>query len=405
MTTRRTDPHTPANFNPEDYSYVGFIYCGPLEDAWDDPTDDETREFITAPGTTHVGPYGIGQCDHCGSRYIYGSIWEYLPGAANGKRGWIAVGNDCARGRFQCPDRLTFELATLRKKVAVLREYGKKSAAVRAIMDEHPELADASEWMREVDDTIRALAEAKGAIADRGDEDTPEYADAAREHAVLGRLVGYNVNTISDIVSKLFRYGSVSPKQIAFVARLHREGETKLADAKRIAEEIKAMTPLDAGRREIEGVIKSAKAVENGFGYSIKLAIALDSGHTVYGTCPEALAEQVDALRGFGCDLRWYAGLRVRLTATIDPSVGDNDFAVYKRPAKPELLDATPLRERMEAEERERALAWAKWTLDHATRTLEGNPNTTGIDDARTVAALHRRVLEAERIIADSGGD
>ena len=345
----RTDIHAPKNFDPQHYSFIGLIYIGSLDDAWSDPSDPEARDFIDKH--KHVGVYGLGQCDHCGAHHTYCWIWHY---EGPGTHGWISVGGDCAHGRFQCPDRATFELATMRRKVAGIREYGKKSAAVRAILEDQPELAEAIEWANEADTAYTTLAEAKHEIFLRDGEDVPEYADACRQHTTLGRLIGFNINTIRNITSKLFRYGNISRKQIAFVTKLAQEGATKQADAKRIADEIGNMEPLKPGRATITGTIKSAKHVE-GYGGSdvLKIAVTLDSGHTIYGTCPQALIDALDACaydidhNGGILNVADYRGARFSMKATIDPSVGDNDFAVYKRPASVTLHNASEVTQRL----------------------------------------------------------
>ena len=340
----RTDPHAPTNFDPTRYTFVGLIYIGPLPDgAWSDPSDDEALACTRA--LPHSGVHGLGQCDHCGSHISYCWIWEYE--APDGTVSWINVGSDCSFGRFQCPDRATFELATMRRKIAGIREYGRKSAAVREILDDQPALAEAIEWANEARQAYNALAEAKNRIAQNGDEDTPEYAQACREHATFGRLVGFNMSTIEDITSKLFRYGNISRKQIEFCAKLATEGAEKQARAKAVAEAVASMEPLTAGRASIEGTIKSAKFVESYAGPdTLKIAVSLDSGHTVYGTCPEALQSALNDTGehpGYIMPIHLYRGARVRMTVTLDPSVGDNDFAVYKRPSKPELLNASEI--------------------------------------------------------------
>ena len=345
----RTDIHAPKHFDPQHYSFIGLIYIGPLDDAWSDPSDPEARDFINEH--KHVGVYGLGQCDHCGARHTYCWIWHY---EGPGTHGWISVGGDCAHGRFQCPDRATFELATMRRKVANMREYGKKSAAVREILDANPELAEAIEWVKEARAHLDDLAATKLDIANRGDEDTSEYADACREHATASRLIGWNINTIEDIASKLFRFGGITPKQVQFVTALAKEGARKQADAKRVAEEVAAMEPLTAGRQEITGTIKSAKHVE-GYGGDdvLKIAVTLDSGHTIYGTCPQALVDALDACaydidhNGGILHIADYRGARISMKATIDPSVGDNDFAVYKRPASVTLHNASEVTQRL----------------------------------------------------------
>ena len=350
----RTDKHAPKNFDPRHYSYVGLIYIGPMpEDAYGGEFDDEgAREYIDTH--KHVGVHGLGQCDHCGAYHLYCQIFEY---DGPGEHGWISVGIDCARGRFQLPDRASFELATMRRKLASAREYGKKSAAVRAVLEANPELANALEWVRDVRANLDALAQAKADIVDRGGEDTDEYAQACREHNTLARLIGFNVNTIQDIASKLFRFGSVSDKQIAFAAKLAVEGAEKQAKAKQVAEEIAAMQPLPAGRMLLEGTVKGIKVYDdNGFGVQHKVILGLDSGHTVFGTCPIALTEQLgEALDNPGGIAQYeeLRGCRVSFTARVDPSKGDNDFATFSRPAAPKLLDpAAALERRQRALER-----------------------------------------------------
>ena len=352
----RTDSHAPKNFEPQHYTYVGLIYIGPISDEMmDDPSDHGMNEYIAQH--KHVGVHGLGQCDHCGAYHLYCQIFEY---EGPGTHGWISVGSDCAAGRFQLPDRATFELATMRRKIASLREYGKKSKAVRAVIDANPGLAEAVEWVREARLHLDALATAKQEIVDRGNEDTDEYASACREHNTTARMLGWNINTIEDITSKLFRWGNISDKQVAFVTKLAREGATKQADAKRVAEVIAAMTPLTAGRQEVTGSIKSAKTVDTNYGMTLKIAVALDSGHTVYGTCPQALSEAIDtcsphADHGGVVELTDYRGARVTLAVTVDPKVGDNDFAIFKRPLFIELHNADDIRRRLIEREIEKA--------------------------------------------------
>jgi hypothetical protein len=370
----RTDVHAPSNFNPQHYSYVGLIYIGPIgEEMWHDPSDEEAQAFIQEH--KGVGVYGLGQCDHCGARHLYCHIFHY---EGPGTHGWVSVGNDCAMGRFQLPDRATFELATMRRKIADMREYGKKSAAVRKILAAHPGLAEAVEWVREARAHLRNLADIKGQLADNGDEDSPEYASACREHNTASRMIGWNINTIEDITSKLFRYGGISDKQIAFVTKLAIEGAAKQADAKRVAEVIAAMAPLAAGRATVRGTIKSAKIVDSAYGTTLKIAIALASGHTVYGTCPQALVEALNACSPMSngvVETSEYRGADVTLAMTIDPKVGDNDFAIFKRPTFVELHNAATIRALLV--EREIGKAEAR-LADYEQRAAQSALNNAG---------------------------
>lgn len=365
--SNRTDVHSPKNFRPQDYSFVDFYYIG--NDEWGRAANSEyTAKYIR--DNRHVGPHGLGKCDHCGTWYAYGAIFQHEPTG-----GWIAVGHDCAQGRFQCPDDFTFRRNYIAKVVAGQRMAGKKAAAVQALFDAHEDLAAAFEWGNEVTDLLNS----DGMV--EPDEDGYGY-QATPEGRTYRRLVGYNANVLTDMEEKLRRYGSLSDKQIAFALKLYTEGQKKLADAKRIVEEVAAMQPLEAGRREVEGEIVSVKT-EEGYHYHspsvTKMLVKLDSGHKVYATVPAAIEDdyfsrtngaqiafsEIDravfdadtgsreerqaaydarleacyAERGvtrFGNMHEWLRGKRVRFTATIKPK--GNDFAIASRPTKAELL-------------------------------------------------------------------
>lgn len=337
----RTDMHAPSQFDPSLYDYVGFIFTGVPDPEYGDPSDEEARHVVR--DLPHGGVYGLGKCDHCGAYYSYGAVFVYGDPATDEQK-WIAAGHDCAEARFTLPDRFTFESRNIRKRVAARRELGKKRAAVEALYEEVPELAAALEWGREQQEVRHDLDERINTLIEPlPGEEAPVDADEqirelVREREHYGRFIGYPVSVLNDMHRKLHRYGKLSSAQIEFALKLHAEGQEKLVEAKRKREEVAAMAPLQGGRRPLEGTIKRMKWQRTDFGMQVKMAVALDSGHVVYGTCPDAI---LDAARDINPHERLsdlLEGQRIRFNATVDPSVGDNDFATFKRPTKPELL-------------------------------------------------------------------
>ncbi len=329
MTSTRTDIHSPSNFTPEHYEFFDWYYVGGEEWALL-ANSPAAAQFVRTH--KHVGPHGLGQCDHCGAYYSYGALFLHTPSG-----GYVAVGHDCAEGRFVTPPEFAAKRRILTKVIAGKRVRGKINIAVAELLDADPELADALEWGAEAERLLASM------------ESYTEYGpEVTEEGRTYYRMIGFNVRTIRDISAKLHRYGSVSEKQVAFVKRLATEGAEKQVAAKRRVAEVAAMEPLTAGRQEIEGEIVSVKWQENTSGYggyygpggSYKMLLALDSGHRVYGTVPSALDDVYQAAWKDGAteaDLEGFLkGRRVRLSATVRPK--GNDFGYFSRPTKPELL-------------------------------------------------------------------
>jgi len=327
----RNDVHSPKNFDPQAYSYVGVAFSGDTGiPAWMEP---QVRTVI------NENPHGVPnrslyQCDHCGSWHKYTTIFLH----DNGE--WVSVGQDCAEGRFTLPDRATFEMSMLRRSMAAKRAAAKKSAALDEYMAENPEMGEAFEWAEEMwsqlDDFRRRIDEAYGEdyFPKEGfDEET--YLAVKRERDAFERLVGFNYMTIRDIENKLYRWGDISEKQEAFVLRLHKEGQEKLTKAKRREEEraarVATMEPLEEGRYEMTGKVVSTKTVENDFGVSFKMLVELPTGHRVFGSIPSALLETETGFLSPE-ELR---GETVTFTARVQRK--EVDFGFFSRPSKASL--------------------------------------------------------------------
>lgn len=324
--TTRTDIHSPKNFNPEAYSYVGVAFSG----------DTALPAFMEPQVRTVIDNHEHGvpsrslyQCDHCGAWHKYTTIFLH----ENGE--WVSVGEDCAAGRFSVPDRAIFEMRYLRRATANRRAAAKKDAAMQEYLEAHPEMADAFEWTEEMwsrlDEFHRQIDENYGDdYYPKDGFDEEAYDITKREMTSFERLVGFNFMTIRDIENKLRRFGSISEKQEAFVLRLHQEGQEKLAKAQERQEKAEAMEPVKAGRYEVTGKVVSTKTYENDFGITHKMLVELPTGHRVFGTIPSSLLETTNGW----VRPDFIKEETVTFTARFAPKPGANDFATFSRPSK-----------------------------------------------------------------------
>lgn len=313
----RTDIHSPTNFEPADYTYVGsfdnwpepgaFLSHAPAQDfetdfgkvegafTWEHAQYLGGRRLLTAEGAhVHFDPErGEEQCDHCGARIRYVTLYRHKSGVV------IAVGDTCAQERFGQTDRRAYDIKRLKQLAADARERAKTmGAAVTFLEANAPELV---EW------TLSPAAETVH----------PIFADISR---------------------KLVRYGSVSPAQIGFCRRLLREhmerqrngGKT---DAELAREAERAAAPdCPEGRYEITGEVLKVAEHESDFGIDWKMTVKDDRGFVVWMTVPGNL----DVTRGD----------RVAVTATVSRSDRDPKFGFGKRPSKARLLNPPPVPQR-----------------------------------------------------------
>lgn len=109
--------------------------------------------------------------------------------------------------------------------------------------------------------------------------------------------------------------GSLSEKQVAAARRVAAE-QAERAAAPAVVE----------GRGVLTGVVKSTKWVDNDFGGALKMTLADDRGFVVFGTVPNAIADDVEA------------GDRVTFTARVEQSRNDASFGFYSRPSKASII-------------------------------------------------------------------
>ena len=86
-----------------------------------------------------------------------------------------------------------------------------------------------------------------------------------------------------------------------------------------------AKRSVPVGRVVIEGVILSTKPQESAYGTTWKMLVEGD-GWKVWGSIPSEIFQPAEK------------GVRVRFTATVEPSQDDPSFGFYKRPTKAEIV-------------------------------------------------------------------
>jgi len=126
---------------------------------------------------------------------------------------------------------------------------------------------------------------------------------------------------VNDIKAKLFKWGSISEKQVALVLKIAKEEAEKTPEPP--AEPIPA--ELLEGRHKLTGVILGFKSQENHFtgGYDLKMIFRDDRGFKLWGSA-------VDANKGD----------RVEFMARVEKSDRDECFGFTKRPTKVVVLEA-----------------------------------------------------------------
>lgn len=117
----------------------------------------------------------------------------------------------------------------------------------------------------------------------------------------------------AELATKLWRYGSLSEKQIDAVQRgLDREAAERAEKA--------AAGPLEEGTYEIVGEIVSTKWQRSDKFKTLKMLVKLDNGNKVWGTVPKSLTGNDDK------------GTRVAFTAEVTRSEDDENFGYFSRP-------------------------------------------------------------------------
>jgi hypothetical protein len=196
--TKRTDIHRPSAINTKDYEFVAFDYYGPYAGL----SFEADRKVFQAHRERTGGKFSSH--DHGGSCHVCGASALYVAKFYHAKTNtYICTGEECAEKIF---GRNDLDFASKRKGVAANKEYAAgKAKAVESL--------SANNLM--------------GAWTIYTATDTAHFK--------------YEELTIADIVSKLIRYGSISPKQWEFLAKLVEKAQNRPAiEAARAEEDAKS---------------------------------------------------------------------------------------------------------------------------------------------------------------------
>lgn len=304
----RNDVHRPSEIKPEDYEWVAVEYmrtddiasCGALQEE-----RRRIREHMASTGHTYSQHAHGGNCMVCGNVLaIYTHLFYHAKSGS-----YVRMGGDCA-AKCEMGDAGAFKRivdyvkgerearAGKAKAEGILREAGLTAAW------EMWQLWDQRRTQQQTQEEVNALSN--------------------------------NYWTITDMVNKLIRYGSMSEKQINYVRiLLEREANMGKRKAEREAEKA-AAKPAREGRFTVDATVIKVEYRDNPYAYRASrrvMVVKVDGeGWLAWGTAPEA-AERND---------------RIRLTAEFTRSDRDEKFAFFKRP-KVEVLEQAKQPEHAEA--------------------------------------------------------
>ena len=271
----RTDPHRPGAITPTDYDIVLWYALACTVDGWPQPSVNVDRvvELRRDPNVKWAPTGSLGKCSVCGANYNYGEVWRHRPTGEH-----IHVGHDCADKYSMLADRTEWE-----------------------------------DWHRQQHD-LRAVAVQKRVRAEARDA---FYAS----HPGLQEALGLDHDVLRDMAGKLYRYGSLSVKQVAYAM--------KLADEVLHPKPEEAHVPAPEGRVDVQGRVVSMKEQDSDWGTVVKMLVKTETQEgswLCWVTCPDALAAY---------DLR---GQEVEFTATLTRSDRDDYFAFGKRPTRARVV-------------------------------------------------------------------
>jgi hypothetical protein len=322
--SKRTDLHKPSAIVPSHYTFVAFDYYGTSE-RLDDYMQDERAAFEAhqkdTGGTVYKSDTQRGTCDCCGASAQYVAKFYYAPANEYVTLGHICaakmgIGDDTAFKSFHKNIRAQLEFAT-----------GKKKA--------HKTLIDAG--MTDVIDLYDATRA------------TLVGWDSEKQGDWWNHLT-WEQQVTDEMMGKLVKYGRLSEKQMALLAKLptqHAEKAAKKAAwaAERAAKLAKAQPlPSVATRVTLQGKVLTVKGQDGPYGFVWKMLVEHADGWKVWGTVPGNIME--DVLRNssaYGDALakevrEKLVGKFVEFDAKIEASEDDSKFGFFSRPTKASVL-------------------------------------------------------------------
>lgn len=339
----RNDIHRPSAINPDEYDFVAFQYFGG-SDLGAIMAMKAEREALAAHMAQTGGKFSShehgGFCHVCGCwNVVYACIFHHRPTNV-----YIETGADCAQKMDMSYDESGMSAFRRNLRDAVAAKAGKAKA--QAILSE------------------AGLSQAWD-IYTAEDRSGFQYEEA----------------TISDIVGKLVRYGSISDKAQNFMSSLiARIGNRAAVEAQRKAE-TEAAAPCPTGRMTITGTVLSVKLQEGHYGSTVKMLVKSDEGWKVWGTCTGG-AEKGD---------------KVSFTGTIEPSKDDTKFGFFKRPTKMTILESKAAADAAADD----SILGGRTAGDFLSRMVE-HMVQAHLADGGSAALVSPAMIDALRIVSDA---
>jgi hypothetical protein len=285
----REDIHSPAEMNPENYKYEGWIYQGSSE-AILECRDINDPEFINYGELREMSDlfqgnwYNKGTCDHCGAHFAWGNVYHHTPTDEKVVVGWI-----CAE-KFNLESKMQLIQRQIEKRAEVYRKRQKVKAEVEKYRQENLLIAN---------------------ILDSNLAETNSF--------------------IADVKRKLDEYGSLTDRQgAAIIASAIKDYWYQQNKAAREAEQADAQDVPEGKGIEVKGIIISTRYQDSKYAYGVtelKMLVQDDRGFRVWGTMPTSLEND-------GAD----KDSRIQFIANIEPSEDDSKFGFFKRPRKAEII-------------------------------------------------------------------
>ena len=324
--SKRTDLHRPSVIVPSDYYLVACDYygLGGAEGFAEDRAIFRAHMEKTGGKFVHI-ERDSGGCDVCGAHCSYVAKFYHVP-----SNSYIVTGMDCA-AKMEIGDERLF--ASFKKRVAAGLKVFKGKAKARQILTD----AGMTDVLALYDATRASLA----------------GWDSEKQGDWWGHLT-WEQQVTDEMFGKLVKYGSLSEKQMALLAKLPAAHAAKVAkkaawEAERAAKhEAAAPLPVVETRVTVQGVIQSCKGVDTQFGYQWKMVVEHADGWKVYGTVPNNLIDEVTAgpssattYEDIQKEIRTaLVGKRVEFAAKIKASDRDPKFGFFNRPTKARFIEA-----------------------------------------------------------------
>ena len=294
----RNDLHKPSAAENGHYKFLSNFYLGSGGEEFADyfaelcSNDPYLWEDAKAKFESFGGNFeNKGTCDHCGAHFLWGCCYLHLP---TGRL--VHVGHTCASNSFDYSSRVSALKGRASKKLAEIRAFAKKRAA-----------RSEKFWAENTD-----LRESLPAALE-----TDHY---------ISR----------DLKASFEKWGSLSAKQVALAFKLVKdvaaEAARRAAREAKLAANPPSKVPATDERVTIKGTVVSLKWKTDFYGETLKLLVESEAGYRLYGTCPRALAEDDDAVRG----------AVVEFAAKVERSKDDEFFGFFKRPTRASVLSPAP---------------------------------------------------------------